>query len=681
MNKKILITSALLYANGSLHFGHLAGAYLPGDIYARAQRLLQNDVLYISGSDEYGVAITLSAEIAGRTPQEHIDLYHDVNTKLFEKLNFSFDHYSRTTWKGHDKPVQQFFTDLLNNGFIEEKITDQLYSEEDQRFLADRYVIGTCPKCGYDSARGDECPACGASYETTELKNPRSKLTNSKLVLRPTKHWFLMLDKFSDRLLKWIDTKDWKPNVTNFIKGYIKELHPRAITRDFKWGVPIPLPGTEEKVLYVWFDAPIGYVTATMEWAINEGNPDQWKDYWLDPNTKLVHFIGKDNIPFHSVIFPAMVMGQNMPLKLVDELPANEFFNLEGKKLSKSEGWYIDLADFLTRYEPDQLRYTLAANAPETADSEFTWKDFQMRCNSELSGKFGNLVNRVMVFAQKQSDNFVPEMKDLQAIDIAFLDKIRALTVEIRDCYNQFRVRKACQLLMELAQEGNTYFDHKQPWKEAKQPETHQSMLNTIACCLECIKLMALTSSPIIPGTAQKVWNMLGFDSVLANANWDEIVAHAMKAKAPLGKSEILFKKIEDEQIETELTALYAMAKAAEKQKVKEYTPLKQEITFDDFSKVDLRSGTIIAAEPVPKSKKLLKLQVDLGFEKRQILSGIKEHYTAEDVLGKKVIVVANLKPALLMGIESQGMILAGDASDALRLVTVQDLEDGSSIA
>jgi methionyl-tRNA synthetase len=676
MKQKILITSALLYANGSLHFGHLAGAYLPGDIYARAQRLLQNDVLYISGSDEYGVAITLSAEMAGRSPQEHIDLYHDFNKKLFETLNFSFDHYSRTTWDGHAEPVQQYFTDLYNNGFIEEKVTDQLYSEEDQRFLADRYVEGTCPKCGHDPARGDECPACGASYEATDLKNPRSKLTGSKLVHKPTKHWFLMLDKFRDRLLEWIDTKDWKPNVTNFIKGYIKDLHPRAITRDFTWGVPIPLPGTEGKVLYVWFDAPIGYVTATMEWDKN-----RWKDYWLDPETKLVHFIGKDNIPFHSVIFPAMTMGQNLPLKLVDELPANEFFNLEGKKLSKSEGWYIDLADFLTRYAPDQLRYTLAANAPETADSEFTWKDFQARCNSELLGKYGNLVNRVMVFAHKQTEGKIPEIKKLQPEDEKFLGRIQALTSEIAECYSQFKVRRACQLIMEMAQEGNTYFDHKQPWKEAKLAETHQSMLNTIGCCLECIKLLALTASPIIPETAQKVWKMLGQSSTLANDNWFALTSTPLANGTLLAPPEILFKKLEDEQVEQEIAALHAMAKAAEKSKPKEYMPLKSEISFDDFDKVDLRVGTITAAEAVEKSKKLLKLQIDLGFEKRQILSGIKEHYTADDVIGKQVIVVANLKPAKLMGIESQGMILAGAGSEALRLITAADLENGASVS
>ncbi|HSX03948.1 MAG TPA: methionine--tRNA ligase, partial [Rhabdochlamydiaceae bacterium] len=391
MPQKILITSALPYANGPLHFGHIAGAYLPGDCYARFQRLLGNDVLYICGSDEYGVAITLSAELAKRTPKEHVDIYHHMIQDFFKKLDLSFDHYSRTTWSGHVADVQEFFLDLLKNGFIEEKITDQLYSEEDRRFLADRYVVGTCPKCGFEEARGDECQKCGSSYEATDLKNPRSKLTGHKLVLKPTKHWFLRFDLFKDRLASWIMQKHWKSNVLNFAKSYIEDLHPRAITRDSDWGVPIPLKGTEGKVFYVWFDAPIGYISATRDWAQTKDKPEAWKEYWFDPDTKLVQFIGKDNIPFHAVFFPAMTMGQDKPYKLVDELPANEFLNLEGRQFSKSEGWYIDLDDFFKQFSADQIRYYLAANAPESQDAEFSWKDFQARCNSELLGKFGNL--------------------------------------------------------------------------------------------------------------------------------------------------------------------------------------------------------------------------------------------------------------------------------------------------
>ncbi len=490
--QKILITSALLYANGPLHFGHIAGAYLPADCYARFQRLQKNDVLYISGSDEYGVAITLSAEIAGRSPREHVDIFHEVNRKLFQKLNISFDHYSRTTWEGHVAPVHQYFKDLLENGYIEDKVTDQLYSEEEKRFLADRYVVGTCPACGHENARGDECPQCGASYEATDLKNPRSKMTDSPLVYKRTRHWFLLLDKFKDKLTKWIDAKEWKPNVVNFVKEYIKGLRPRAITRDSKWGVPIPLPNTEGKVLYVWFDAPIGYISATMEWE-----PKRWKDYWLDPKTKLVHFIGKDNIPFHAAIFPAMTMGQNQPYKLVDELPANEFYMLEGKQFSKTEGWYVDLDDFFARYSADQIRYTIAANAPETSDSEFTWKDFQMRCNAELLSKYGNLINRVLVFAKNNCEGRIPSMHELQPADRKFLEEIQRLIDKAATCYESFKMRRARQIIMELAQLGNVYFDSKKPWKEAKQVETRLSMETTIACCFECLKGLALISYPI----------------------------------------------------------------------------------------------------------------------------------------------------------------------------------------
>lgn len=556
MTKKILITSALPYANGPLHFGHIAGAYLPGDCYARFQRLQKNNVLYICGSDEYGIAITLSAELAGRTPKEHVDIFHAVNFDLFKKLNISFDHYSRTTWEGHVDTVQQFFLDLLANGFIEEKTTDQLYSNDDQKFLADRYVVGTCPQCGFKEARGDECQKCGASYEATNLINPRSKLTGSALTLKATKHWFLMLNKSKDELLNWLEKKDWKPNVVNFVKGYINDLHPRAITRDINWGIPIPLPHTEGKSLYVWFDAPIGYISATKEWAQLKGIPGLWKDYWNDPETKLVQFIGKDNIPFHAVIFPAMTMGQNQPFKTVDDLPANEFYNLEGRQFSKSDGWYIDLESFFSTYTVDQIRYTIAANAPETADSEFTWKDFQMRCNSELVGKYGNLVNRVLVFAHKNAGGVVPVKGELKEVDEQFLKSIHIVVDQIKTAYESFKLRRVCQLIMELTQLGNAYFEAKRPWYLAKQPETLPEMATTINCCLECLKLIALTSFPIIPTTAEKIWKMLGCDSHLDQADWNKIVETVMPQGQQLSEPQILFSRIEDSQILLEIEKL-----------------------------------------------------------------------------------------------------------------------------
>lgn len=679
--KKILITSALPYANGPLHFGHIAGAYLPADCFARFQRLVGSDVLYISGSDEYGVAITLSADLAGRSPQEHVNIFHEINKELFAKLNFSFDHYSRTTWQGHAAPVHEYFLDLLANGYIEEKITDQLYSEADQRFLADRYVVGTCPRCGFENARGDECTHCGASYEATDLKNPRSKITGAALVRKPTKHWFLCLDKFKEKLTDWISKKEWKPNVINFIKSYINEMHPRAITRDSTWGVPIPLPNTEDKVLYVWFDAPIGYISASMEWAQLHGDSDLWKKYWYDPETTLVHFIGKDNIPFHAAIFPAMTMGQNKPYKLVDELPANEFYKLEGKQFSKSDGWYIDLADFLTRYSPDQIRYTIAANAPETADSEFTWRDFQLRCNTELVGKYGNLVNRILVFAHNNCEGKVPSQHELQTVDKEFLLEVERIVNQAAEYYRTFRVRAAAQTMMELAQLGNAYFDRKRPWQDAKHPQTKQNMETTIACCLECLKALALISFPIIPQTATQIWSFLGYQSQLQDMEWSTVFKTNIPVGQQLQKPVILFQKIEDAQIEQEIANLHDLAKK-QQVPIKEcrYEPLKPLIDIDDVRKLDLRVGKILKATLVPKSKKLLQLEVDLGFEKRTIVAGIRQQYQPEEIVGKSIVVVANLKPATLMGVQSQGMVLVAGMETALELISVQQLPPGSTV-
>lgn len=670
--KKILITSALPYANGPLHFGHIAGAYLPGDCYARFERLRGRDVLYVCGSDEYGVAITLSAELAGRSPKEHVDIFHEVNKGLFQRLNFSFDHYSRTTWEGHAEPVRRFFLELLENGYIEERVTDQLYSEVDGRFLADRYVVGECPRCGFANARGDECPKCGASYEATDLKNPRSKLTGSKLVHKPTKHWFLLLDKFKDRLLKWLETKNWKPNVINFVKGYVQDLRPRAITRDSSWGIPVPLPDAEGKVLYVWFDAPIGYISASMEW-----DSERWKDYWLDPQAKLVHFVGKDNIPFHAAIFPSMVMGQNQPYKLVDELPANEFYNLEGRQFSKSDGWYIDLEDFFQRYTADQIRYTIASNAPETSDSEFTWKDFQLKCNTDLLGKYGNLVNRVLVFAKNQCGGAAPTKHSLDALDKEFLENIKKLANEAADSYENFKVRRASQVIMELAQLGNIYFDRKKPWKA----ESRESLENTITLCLECLKVLALISSPIIPETANQVWKLLGFQSELKDQNWEDVVTKSIPEGQKLSEPKILFQKVEDTQIEEEIKKLHTLSKAIPKpQETMEYAELKELVDIDLFRKLDLRVGVVLKAEPVPKSKKLLQLEVDLGFEKRTIVAGISQFYQPDQIIGRKVVVVANLKPATLMGIQSQGMVLAGKLGDMLEVVNAGGIPAGGVV-
>lgn len=556
MIKKILITSALPYANGTLHFGHIAGAYLPADAYARFERLRGHQVLYICGSDEYGVAITLSAEVAGRTPKEHVDIYHEANQALFKQLGISFDHFSRTTWEGHSPIVSEFFLDLWNNGHIERQEGEQLFSEEENRFLADRYVTGICPRCGYDQARGDECGKCGSSYEATDLINPKSKLTGASLKIKKTFHYYLRFDHFKKRLFDFLNSKSWKSNVMQFASHYIDEIKPRAITRDLEWGVPVPLEDAQDKVFYVWFDAPIGYISATQEWAQNQENPSAWEAYWLDPKTKYVQFIGKDNIPFHAVFFPAMIMGQNHPFKIVDDLVANEFLNLEGRQFSKSEGWTIDLEDFFKEFDADQIRYYLAANAPESSDAEFTWKDFQMRCNNELVGKFGNLINRVLVFAQNHCDAKIPSPSSLEDKDHEFINRMLQIVHEIEDLYSSYRLRKASQSIMELAGIANAYFDAKVPWKDAKEEKTRPFMETTISLCLECLKLLALISFPIIPRAAEHIWQMLGQEGKIEQKTWNEIVNQSLIPKTYLPKPKILFKKIEDKIIEEKIHKL-----------------------------------------------------------------------------------------------------------------------------
>lgn len=676
MRQKTLITSALIYANGPLHFGHLAGAYLPADCYARFRRLQSDDLLYICGSDEYGVAITLSAELAGRTPQEQVDHFHAINKDLLQKMRISIDHYSRTTCPEHEPIVQDFFTTLLKNGFIEEKVSKQLYSEEEKRFLADRYVMGECPKCHFKEARGDECPKCGGNYEATDIINPVSKMTKSKLGLKQTNHWYLRLDLFKERLLAWLETLDWKSNVVNFIKPYIEDLRPRAITRDATWGVKIPLANTEGKVLYVWFDAPIGYISATQEWARLQGDKDRWKDYWLDEKTKYVQFIGKDNIVFHAMFFPAMQMGQDIPYKLVDQLPANEFLNLEGKQFSKSSGWYIDLADFLQKFSVDSLRYTLAANAPENQDAEFTWSDFQMRVNTELVGKFGNFVHRVLSFLTTKMDSKIPECHDYEDADNEFWERIASITKEMAICYDAFKVRKASQLLMELCSLGNAYFDQSKPWELLKDKRNTEHLNTVMYCLLTAIKAIAVVSFPIVPDTASKIWNMLGFKTSLETVNWKVALAEDLEPGIVLQKPVILFEKIEDDVVKAEMEKL-----GSEGEEIKTYDDLKESIEYGDFTKLDLRVAKIVSAENVPKSKKLLKLSVDLGFETRTIVSGIAEHYTdPKELEGRSVIIVANLKPAKLMGIESQGMILAAGDGGILELPFLHTALPGTTV-
>jgi len=683
VSKKILVTAALPYANGPLHFGHIAGAYLPADCYARFQRLLGHDVLYICGSDEHGVPITLSAEMANRTPQEHVDRYHQINLGFFQQMHISFDHYSRTTWKGHRGVTQQFFKELLENGYIESKIIDQLYSLDDRRFLADRYVIGTCPTCGFEDARGDECVSCGNSYEATDLKGPRSKLTGAKLVLQSTRHWFLRFDLFKDRLSQWIKTKHWKGNVTSFVQNYINDLHPRAITRDLDWGIPVPLDEAAGKVFYVWFDAPIGYISASMEWADTVGkDPDAWKKYWLDPSTHYVQFIGKDNIPFHAIFFPAMEMGQNTPYKLVDELVANEFYHLEGRQFSKSNQWCIDLNRFFKTFTSDQIRYTIASNAPENQDSEFSWKDFQMRCNSELLGKYGNLVNRIFVFVHTHLGGKIPPFGELLYEDRKFLEDIQAKAKEVYCAYARFHIRKVTQLIMGLATLGNSYFDAKRPWKYARDPALRGEMQTTLACCLQALNVLALISFPVIPETARHLWKMLGYAQPLDSHLWDDLLERGLPHTNRLNKPKILFQKVEDAMIKEEIEALEKKKRGSERLASRSIPPFKKRLSFDSFTNLDLRVGQILSADSVLKSHKLLKLEVDFGLEKRTIVSGIAKRFpNPTTLIGKKAVFVVNLEPVKLMGIESQGMLLMGGSTPSEELLELVDALPGDPIS
>lgn len=641
--KKTLVTAALPYANGKLHIGHMGGVYVPACVFSRYRRLVGDDLFFVCGSDEYGTAITLSAEMAGRSYKEHVDLFDAMNQKLFNKLQISFDFYSRTTWEGHIACVQEFFLDLLTNGYLEEREEEQLYSVVDRKFLADRYVVGTCPKCGFEAARGDECTKCAASYEAIDLISPRSKLTGSTLEKKNTSHFYMKYDLFKERLEAFLEGKDWKENVLEFARNYLKDLRARPITRDLEWGVPVPLPGYEGKVIYVWFDAPIGYISASRHWAKTIGKPEEWEKYWFDPKTNFYQFLGKDNITFHALLFPAMIMGQKKPYKLVDELIASEFLNLEGRKISKSDGWYFDLDEAIDSYGSDAMRYALCALCPETKDADFTWELFAGKVNQDLVGKLGNFAHRLLHFIYTRRGGKVTKGECQPLLGIGSLSKIQS-------AYDKCSVRLATSELMEFVAIGNRFIDAKQPWKLIREENSEiESVLYEATVHLMQV---ALAASPIIPFAAQKIWEMLGLEGKLEEKNWSE-VANFFPDFFSIQEPKTLFTPIEAEQI----------AKETEKLKVKmEVVEEKSEITIDDFVKVTLQVCQILSVEPVPKSKKLLRFEVDLGNEKRQVVSGIAQSYPDREVLiGKKVILVSNLKKATLMGVESHGMLLCGD--------------------
>ena len=668
MSKRYTITAALPYTNGPIHIGHLAGVYVPADIYARFKRLTGNDVAFICGSDEHGVPITIKAKKEGVTPQDIVDKYHAIIKTSFEDFGITFDNYSRTSAKIHHDTASEFFKTLYDKHEFVEEVTEQLYDEEANQFLADRFVTGTCPKCGNEEAYGDQCENCGSSLNATDLINPKSAITGNVPTLKETKHWFLPLNKHENFLREWIlngHKKDWKPNVYGQVKSWIDDgLRPRAVTRDLDWGIPVPVPGGEGKVLYVWFDAPIGYISATKEWAAKEGI--DWEPYWKDKDTKLVHFIGKDNIVFHCIIFPSMLKAEGSYI-LPDNVPANEFLNLEGNKLSTSKNWAVWLPDYLNDFpnQQDVLRYALTANAPESKDNDFTWKDFQARNNNELVAIFGNFINRVVVLTNKYYDGIVPEASEFSDIDNETLAAVKAYPAVIESSIERYRFREASQELMNLARLGNKYLADEEPWKIIKDnPERVKTVMYV---SLQIASALAVLCEPFLPFTSKKlkfILNVSSSDTTQENRienSWSDIATKDVLLpsghKLQEGKAELLFSKIEDKTIQQQLDKLEASKKANEAAN-KEVEPQKETITFDDFTKLDMRVGTILEAEKMPKTKKLLILKVDTGIDTRTIVSGIAESFTPEEVVGKQVTVLVNLAPRALRGVESEGMIL-----------------------
>lgn len=695
--KRILVTSALPYANGPIHIGHIAGAYLPADLYCRYQRLKGRDVVFICGSDELGVAIMIRARKEGISPQELVDRYHPMIEDSFQKLGISFNYYGRTTTVTHQETSQDFFRNLAEKDVFVLKTDEQLFDPEAEIFLADRFIIGTCPVCGYEDAYGDQCEHCGSSLSPSELKNPRSTLSDATPELRETTHWYLPLGDFQDRLAAWIETHpEWKPNVRGQIKSWLNDgLRDRAITRDVPWGVPVPEDVAEKagidasgKVIYVWFDAPIGYISATREWAKREGDEDLWKEYWQDSETKLLHFIGKDNIVFHCLMFPAMLMAHG-DYVLPENVPANEFLNIEGGKLSTSRGWAVWLHEFLENYPADLLRYALASMLPETKDADFSWSEFQARVNSELADILGNFVNRTLTFATRYFTGNVPELVNPSEEDLAVLAQIKDFRDRIGDAYESFRNREAVFETMGLARLGNKYFNDTEPWHTRNSDI--QKCGNTIHVCLQLCASLSVYMDPVLPTAGSKLREMLNIKDVRSSVpdgdgamsgsiGWEEAAEPLLKAGDTVGTPEILFKKVDDDVVAAEVAKLQQISVEDEPGVDPPYKPLADQITFDDFTRLDLRVATILTAEKMPKSKKMLRIQLDLGFEKRVVMAGAAEHYNPDDLSGKKVVVLANLAPRTLMGIESQGMILmAEDRNGRLSLVESSG-EDGAVV-
>ena len=663
--KRYLITSALPYANGPVHIGHLAGVYVPSDIYTRYLRLKGYDVISVCGSDEHGVPITIKARKEGITPQQVVDRYHEIIEKSFRRLGMSFDIYSRTSSPTHRVTASDFFRKLYDEGKFIEQTSEQFYDEEAQTFLADRYIIGECPHCHNEKAYGDQCEKCGSTLSSNELINPRSAVSGAVPVKRETKHWYLPLDKYEGFLREWIleGHKEWKSNVYGQCKSWLDlGLQPRAVSRDLDWGIPVPVEGADGKVLYVWFDAPIGYISATKDLT-----PD-WEKYWKSEDTKMVHFIGKDNIVFHCIVFPSMLKAHGDYI-LPENVPANEFLNLEGDKISTSQNWAVWLHEYLDEFpgKEDVLRYVLCANAPETKDNDFTWKDFQSRNNSELVAVLGNFVNRALVLTKKYYDGVVPERGELTEYDEATIDELQKIKASLERNIEHYHFREALKDAMAYSRIGNKYLADTEPWKVVKtDPERVKTILNI---ALQITANIAIAIEPFMPFSAEKILKMLSVDKY----GWEQLGSMELIAAGhTIGEAQLLFEKIEDDAIQAQLDKLEASRRAKlEAEAAQNVTSQKAEVSFDDFQKMDIRVSTILAAEKVAKTKKLLKLSIDTGIDKRTIVSGIAEYYTPEQLVGRQVLVLANLAPREIKGIESRGMILM--AEDALgRLVLVQ---------
>ena len=679
MSKRKMITAALPYANGPVHIGHLAGVYIPADVYARFQRNTGQEVAFICGSDEHGIPITIRAKKEGITPQDVVDKYHEIIKKSFADLGISFDEYSRTTSKKHYEVSQEFFLNLYNKSKFEEEISEQFFDEQAGEFLADRYIVGTCPKCSNENAYGDQCEKCGSTLSPTELINPKSMLSGNTPILKGTKNWYLPLNEYENFLNEWIikgHQDDWKPNVYGQVKSWLNDgLKPRAMTRDLNWGVPDPLPNAEGKVLYVWFDAPIGYISFTQEWA--EKNGKNWKDFWQNEETDLIHFIGKDNIVFHCIIFPSMMKAHGDYI-MPKNVPAFEFLNLENDKISTSRNWAVWAHEYVEDFpdQQDTLRYALLSSAPETKDNNFTWKDFQTKNNSELVGIFGNFINRVTVLTQKYYNGIVPQPNEFEQVDKDLYHEMQQIPDKIGNNLDEFRFRDALTEMMNLARLGNKYLADEEPWKVIK--DNPERVKTQMFCALQVAGALAYLCEPFLPFTSQKMKSGLN----LGDKNWYEVLnTPPIPTGHQINEMPLLFSKIEDDVIEAQIKKL-ENTKINNQKTNPNANPMKEQISFDDFTKIDLRTATILEAEKVEKADKLLKLKVDTGVDVRTVVSGIAESFSPEEIIGKQVMILLNLAPRKIRGIESQGMLLLTTKPDGkLSFVTPDEkVENGIEI-